>query len=76
MATDEVNIKAWEQAEIKRSGVQAARTTAPVFRDSDANIQRYLAPTADTCYPLEYAFHLLGDARGKAVLELVASSKW
>ena len=67
MATGEVDIKAWERAEIKRSRAQADRTGAPVFRDSDANIQRYQAPGAETCYPLEYAFHLLGDARGKAV---------
>ena len=30
---------------------------------------RYLAPPQDTVYPLEYAFHLLGDINGKVVLE-------
>jgi SAM-dependent methyltransferase len=74
MATTEVDIKEWERAEIKRSGVQAARTQPPVTRDTDANIQRYLAPGAGTCYPLEYAFHLLGDARDKSVLELGCGS--
>ena len=32
-------------------------------------VSRYLAPPQDTVYPLEYAFHLLGDIRGKTVLE-------
>src|SRR5262249_22074340 len=33
------------------------------------DLKRYMAPPADTCYPLEYAYHLLGDARGKQVLD-------
>jgi SAM-dependent methyltransferase len=35
-----------------------------------AQIDRYLNPPADTPYGLEYAFHLLGDVRGKTVLDL------
>ena len=74
MATREVDIKAWERAEIKRSGVQAAQTEASVSSDTPSNIARYMDPPAHTCFPLEYAFHLLGEARGKAVLELGCGS--
>src|SRR5215472_2664546 len=35
-----------------------------------AEIDRYIAPPADTPFALEYAFHLLGDVRGKTVLDL------
>ena len=74
MSTREIDIKAWERAEIKRSGIQAAQTEASVSCDTPSNIARYMNPPADTCFPLEYAFHLLGEARGKAVLELGCGS--
>lgn len=32
-------------------------------------IDRYLDPPAETIYPLEYSYFLLGDARGKVVLD-------
>src|SRR5689334_3644643 len=32
-------------------------------------INRYLTAPRDTVFPLEYAFHLLGDVSGKTVLE-------
>ncbi len=60
---------AWEQAEIKRSAAEAALTDSSDLRTSDANIARYMAPPADTVFPLEYAFHLLRDVRGRDVLE-------
>jgi ubiquinone/menaquinone biosynthesis C-methylase UbiE len=59
----------WERAEIARSGVQA-RLSGRVQRTSPAVLQRYAAPRGDTPYAWEYAFHLLGDARGKRVLDL------
>lgn len=62
-------LREWEQAEISRSAVEAARTDPATLRDSEKNIARYLDPPADTAYPLEYAFHLLGDMRGQRVLE-------
>ena len=31
---------------------------------------RYADPPAETAFPLEYAFHLLGDVRGKTVVDL------
>jgi 2-polyprenyl-3-methyl-5-hydroxy-6-metoxy-1,4-benzoquinol methylase len=56
-----------DQAEIERSAAEARNfVLQPVER---AQIDRYLNPPADTPYPLEYAFHLLGDIRGKTVLD-------
>ncbi|HLX82893.1 MAG TPA: class I SAM-dependent methyltransferase [Terriglobales bacterium] len=57
-----------DQAEIERSASEAAKVVlGPVDR---TQIDRYLDPPADTIYGLEYAFHLLGDVRGKTVLDL------
>jgi 2-polyprenyl-3-methyl-5-hydroxy-6-metoxy-1,4-benzoquinol methylase len=36
----------------------------------ESNIRRYDQPPADTIYPLEYAYHLLGNVRGKTVVDL------
>lgn len=36
---------------------------------SATTIKRYLAPPENTIQPLEYAFYLLGDVRGKTILE-------
>jgi ubiquinone/menaquinone biosynthesis C-methylase UbiE len=55
-------------AEIERSASEASKI---VLKPIDAaHIERYLDPPADTPYPLEYAFHLLGEVRGKTVLDL------
>jgi SAM-dependent methyltransferase len=35
-----------------------------------SNIRRYENPSADTPFPLEYAFHLLGKVRGKTIVDL------
>lgn len=40
------------------------------LRMSEENIQRYSKPAPDTPYALEFAYHLLGDLRGKTVLDL------
>src|SRR3979411_2836202 len=56
------------QAEIERSASEAAKV---VFKPSDrVQIERYLDPPEDAPYALEYAFHLLGDVRGKTVVDL------
>jgi ubiquinone/menaquinone biosynthesis C-methylase UbiE len=56
------------QAEIERSASEASKVVLkPLER---AQIDRYLNPPADTPYGLEYAFHLLGDVRGRTVLDL------
>jgi SAM-dependent methyltransferase len=54
-----------DRAEVERSAAEAAKVElAPV------EVDRYLAPPADTPYGLEYAFYLLADIRGKSVLDL------
>ncbi len=50
-------------AEVARSKSEADTITIhPV------DLDRYMNPPADTPYPLEYVFHLLGDVHGKTVL--------
>lgn len=56
------------QAEIARSASEASKVVLQAI--GPAQIERYLNPPADTPYGLEYAFHLLGDVRGKTVLDL------
>ncbi|MGB7601047.1 MAG: methyltransferase domain-containing protein [Candidatus Sulfotelmatobacter sp.] len=56
-----------DQAEIERSAEEARKI---VLRGVDrAQIDRYRNPPRDTPFALEYAFHLLGDVRGKTVLD-------
>lgn len=57
----------WEQAEIERSAHEAAHIDDASLRMG--NVQRYFDPPPSTPYPLEYVFHLLGDIRGKTVLD-------
>lgn len=59
----------WEQAEIKRSAYEASLVDTDKLLSDEAQVVRYLDPPADTIYMLEYSFHLLGDVRGKTVLE-------
>jgi ubiquinone/menaquinone biosynthesis C-methylase UbiE len=69
-----ISIKEWEEAEVKRSAVEATRSREEILPSSEQNIARYLNPPADTPFPLEYSFHLLGDVRGKCVLDLGCGS--
>lgn len=62
-------VKDWERAEIARSASEASHSNLTALRCSSDNIARYLNPPADTCYPLEYSYHMLGDVRGKSVLD-------
>jgi SAM-dependent methyltransferase len=60
------DIEQWEAVEAQRSSADAAH------RDGDLYIRdlpRYLDPPEHTLYPLEYCYWLLGDARGKRVLD-------
>ena len=54
--------------EIKRSAEEAQNVVLTPPKRSE--IERYLNPPANTPHALEYAFHLLGDAHGKKVLDL------
>ncbi len=64
----------WEQAEIERSSVEATLTPDESLRVSAATLSRYEAPPSNTAYPLEYAYHLLGDVTGKRVLDFGCGS--
>jgi len=60
----------WETAEIERSAVEARLTSDAALRVSNRNLARYARPPADTPYPLEYAYHLLGpDIAGLRVVD-------
>lgn len=71
LTTRAVDLRTWEQAERERSAFEASRTSAEdtALRECESNVARYLNPPAETPYPLEYAYHLLGDVRGKQVLD-------
>ena len=56
-------------AEIERSASEARDT-----RVERVEVQRYLDPPANTPFPLEYAFYLLGKVDGKTVLDLGCGS--
>lgn len=62
-------IKKWETVEVERSASEAVRRESENLRLDAKIIERYLNPPADTPYALEYAYHLLGDASGKTVLD-------
>jgi ubiquinone/menaquinone biosynthesis C-methylase UbiE len=58
----------WELAEVERSRAEAAHVDVDSLRIH--NTERYTHPPANPSYPLEYCFYLLGDVRGKRVLDL------
>ena len=58
-----------DRNEIERSAAEAARTVL-----TPVDVERYLNPPADTPYPLEFAHYLLGDVRGKTVLDFGCGS--
>jgi SAM-dependent methyltransferase len=45
------------------------RGKSPLSPPKRDQVERYLNPPSDTAFPLEYAFWLLGDVRGKTVLD-------
>jgi SAM-dependent methyltransferase len=70
METVRTSLLEWERAEIQRSDLQARLTVKAPKRTSPDVLARYANPPHDTAYAWEYAFHLLGDARGQRVLDL------
>jgi SAM-dependent methyltransferase len=64
----------WERAEIARSTVEATLTPDDELRVSQSVISRYAHPPDDTAYPLEYAFHALGDVAGRRVVDFGCGS--
>lgn len=61
-----------DYSEIERSAEEARRS--PFKAQSPADLERYIAPPPWTPYSLEYAFYLLGDVRGKVVLDFGCGS--
>jgi SAM-dependent methyltransferase len=74
LRTDRADHGAWERAEVQRSDVEAAMISGAPLMVKAKTRQRYLAPPADTVYPLEYAYHLLGNVAGRRVLDLGCGS--
>lgn len=67
-------LRARERAEISRSDVEAELIAEARLLADEANVSRYLDPPEDTPFPLEYAFHLLGDVRGGTVIDFGCGS--
>jgi SAM-dependent methyltransferase len=64
----------WERAEIARSAVEANLTADEGLRVSGETFARYARPPRGTAYPLEYAYHLLGDVTGRRVVDFGCGS--
>src|SRR5215475_722349 len=62
-------IERWERAETERSAREASQSYSEDALATPKNVARYLDPPSDTVHPLEYVFNLLGDVKGKTVLE-------
>ena len=69
MSISDQNLREWERVEIERSDSEASHQDLSNLTVDAATIERYKNPPADTLYPLEYAYYLLGDVRGKTVLD-------
>lgn len=63
-----ISVEERERTEIFRSACDAAQSTTPLLEPVET-IARYRTPSETTVFPVEYAFHLLGDVSGKTVLE-------
>jgi SAM-dependent methyltransferase len=74
IATRTNDVGAWERAEIARSASEGERLRHAIYATGAHTLQRYADPPADSPYPLEYAFHLVGDVRGKDVLDIGCGS--
>jgi SAM-dependent methyltransferase len=64
-----MNLSEREDVEVERSASEARKI---VLKPID--VDRYLNPPPNTPFPLEYAFYLLGEVRGKTVLDLGCGS--
>ena len=73
MATGQ-SMQTWERAEIERSSVEASLTSDVALRMDPREMARYDAPPADTPYPLEYSYHLLGNVKGLRVVDFGCGS--
>jgi len=74
MSPDDASKQVWESAEIERSGIEASLTKDVGLVADERNVRRYLNPPKDTAFPLEYSYALLGDVRGRTVLDFGCGS--
>jgi ubiquinone/menaquinone biosynthesis C-methylase UbiE len=72
--TRTTTMQEWERAEIARSTVEANLTADEGLRVSQETFTRYTSPPRDTAYPLEFAYHQLGDVTGKRVVDFGCGS--
>ncbi len=63
-----ISVEERERAEKGRSA-HDAKPASESFSISEQIVARYLAPPEETTHPLEYTYHLLGDVRGKTILD-------
>ncbi|MGH9351751.1 MAG: class I SAM-dependent methyltransferase, partial [Terriglobia bacterium] len=57
------------EPEIERSRIEAQSVTDGDLVLTPANLKKYRNVTGDAAAPLRYAYYLLGDAEGKAVMD-------
>ena len=74
MTTRSETMQQWERAEIARSSVEATLTADQALRVSQQTFDRYQRPPSDTAYPLEYAYHQLGDVTGRRIVDFGCGS--
>src|SRR6516165_5718196 len=74
MTTRAESMQQWERAEIARSSVEATLTADRALRVTAGTYARYAQPPHDTAYPLEYAYHQLGDISGLRVVDFGCGS--
>jgi SAM-dependent methyltransferase len=63
-----ISVEERERAEKGRSAHDAAPASESLSI-SEQTVARYLAPPEETTHPLEYTYHLLGDVKGKTILD-------
>jgi SAM-dependent methyltransferase len=69
-----VNLAQWERAEIARSALEAQHTPDDELAESERDFSRYVNPPADTAYPLEYLYRVVGHVAGLTVIDLGCGS--
>lgn len=74
MAPTQTEMQSWERAEIARSSLEATLTADAALRVTPRVFARYAAPASNTPYPLEYAYHLLGDVMGRRIVDFGCGS--
>jgi SAM-dependent methyltransferase len=74
MLADAERLRTWERAEIVRSAAEARHSERETLEADPAQLARYSNPPLDTPYPLEYAYALLGDVRGRTLVDLGCGS--